>query len=241
MEENLEKETEVIEEVEDKKLSKKQIKKYEKEIEDLNKQVFDWQQKYALALNTAAHHENLMKHYKQEYENFAKYRSQAMIEKIIPALDSFQMAFSLPATTRETENYRIGFEFILRQLKDALENEGVMEIAPVVGNKFDHNVHSAVESVETEDEKLVGTIQSVRLNGYKLKDRLIRPATVVVYVLKEIKEEIKEEAQEVNEEVKDEVIEETKVEEVEVDEIVNDTNENKEKTQEEINEEKGEN
>lgn len=233
MEENLEKETEVIEEVEDKKLSKKQVKKYEKEIEDLNKQVFDWQQKYALALNTAAHHENLMKHYKQEYENFAKYRSQAMIEKIIPALDSFQMAFSLPATTKETENYRIGFEFILRQLKDALENEGVMEIAPVVGNKFDHNVHSAVESVETEDEKLVGTIQSVRLNGYKLKDRLIRPATVVVYVLKVVKEEVKEE----NENVKDEVIEETKVEEVKVDEIVNDTNE----TQEEINEEKGEN
>ena len=237
MEENLEKETEVIEEVEDKKLSKKQVKKYEKEIEVLNKQVFDWQQKYALALNTAAHHENLMKHYKQEYENFAKYRSQAMIEKIIPALDSFQMAFSLPATTKETENYRIGFEFILRQLKDALENEGVMEIDPVVGNKFDHNVHSAVESVETEDEKLVGTIQSVRLNGYKLKDRLIRPATVVVYVLKEIKED----AQEVNEEVKDEVIEETKVEEVEVDEIVNDTNEIKEEIQEEINEEKGEN
>lgn len=233
MEENLEKETEVIEEVEDKKLSKKQVKKYEKEIEDLNKQVFDWQQKYALALNTAAHHENLMKHYKQEYENFAKYRSQAMIEKIIPALDSFQMAFSLPATTKETENYRIGFEFILRQLKDALENEGVIEIAPVVGNKFDHNVHSAVESVETEDETLVGTIQSVRLNGYKLKDRLIRPATVVVYVLKVVKEEIKEET----EDVKDEVIEETKVEEVKVDEIVNDTNE----TQEEINEEKGEN
>jgi molecular chaperone GrpE len=233
MEENLEKETEVIEEVEDKKISKKQVKKYEKEIEDLNKQVFDWQQKYALALNTAAHHENLMKHYKQEYENFAKYRSQAMIEKIIPALDSFQMAFSLPATTKETENYRIGFEFILRQLKDALENEGVIEIAPVVGNKFDHNVHSAVESVETEDEKLVGTIQSVRLNGYKLKDRLIRPATVVVYVLKVVKEEVKEE----NEDVKDEVIEETKVEDVKVDEIVNDTNE----TQEEINEEKGEN
>ena len=233
MEENLEKETEVIEEVEDKKISKKQVKKYEKEIEDLNKQVFDWQQKYALALNTAAHHENLMKHYKQEYENFAKYRSQAMIEKIIPALDSFQMAFSLPATTKETENYRIGFEFILRQLKDALENEGVIEIAPVIGNKFDHNVHSAVESVETEDEKLVGTIQSVRLNGYKLKDRLIRPATVVVYVLKVVKEEVKEET----EDVKDEVIEETKVEDVKVDEIVNDTNE----TQEEINEEKGEN
>ncbi len=174
---------------EEKKISKKQVKKYEKEIETLNIQINEWQQKYALALNTAAHHENLMKHYKSEYESFAKYRSQAMIEKIIPALDSFQMAFSLPATTKETENYRIGFEFILRQMKDALESEGVMEIAPIIGNKFDPNLHNAVESIETENEKLIDTIESVRLHGYKLKDRLIRPATVVVYVKKVVKEE----------------------------------------------------
>ena len=232
MEENLEKETEVIEEEveETKKVSKKQIKKYEKEIEELNAQIFDWQQKYALALNKAAHHENLMKHYKQEYETFIKYRSQAMIEKIIPALDSFQMAFSLPATTKETENYRIGFEFILRQLKDALENEGAIEIAPVVGNKFDHNVHSAVESIETDDEKLIGTIQKVRLNGYKLKDRLIRPATVVVYIEKVVKEEVKEE-------VNDEVVEEAK----EVNDEVNNIKEEVSSETQEINEEKGEN
>ena len=232
MEENLEKETEVIEEEveETKKVSKKQIRKYEKEIEELNTQIFEWQQKYALALNTAAHHENLMKHYKQEYETFIKYRSQAMIEKIIPALDSFQMAFSLPATTKETENYRIGFEFILRQLKDALENEGAIEIAPVVGNKFDHNVHSAVESIETDDEKLIGTIQKVRLNGYKLKDRLIRPATVVVYIEKVVKEEVKEE-------VNDEVVEEAK----EVNDEVNNIKEEVSSETQEINEEKGEN
>lgn len=191
MDENIEIEIPEVEETPEdtKKISKKVVKKLEKEIEELQKQVSDWQQKYALALNTAAHHENLMKHYKNEYESFAKYRSQAMIEKLIPALDSFQMAFSLPATTKETENYRIGFEFILRQIKDALENEGAIEIAPVVGEKFNHNLHSAVESIETEDEKLIDTIQKVRLNGYKLKDRLIRPATVVVYVKKAEKEE----------------------------------------------------
>ena len=210
MEENFEKHIPLEEETEiedSKKVLKKQIKKLEKENETLNKEVADWQQKYALALNTAAHHENLMKHYKNEYESFAKYRSQAMIEKIIPALDSFQMAFSLPATTKETENYRIGFEFILRQMKDALENEGVIEIAPVVGNKFDHNVHSAVESIETEDDKLVGTIQMVRLNGYKLKDRLIRPATVVVYIKKIEKKE--ESINNVNEEINKEEVDNT--------------------------------
>ena len=210
MEENLEKDIPLEDETEiedSKKVSKKQIKKLEKEIETLNNEIADWQQKYALALNTAAHHENLMKHYKNEYESFAKYRSQAMIEKIIPALDSFQMAFSLPATTKETENYRIGFEFILRQMKDALESEGVIEIAPVVGNKFDHNVHSAVESIETEDDKLVGTIQMVRLNGYKLKDRLIRPATVVVYINKIEKKE--ENINDVNEEINKEEVDNT--------------------------------
>ena len=208
MDENIEVEIPVSEEELDnqKKISKKYVKKLEKELEQMNNQVAEWQQKYALALNTAAHHENLMKHYKSEYESFAKYRSQAMIEKLIPALDSFQMAFSLPATTKETENYRIGFEFILRQLKDALENEGAIEIAPVVGNKFDHNIHSAVETVETEDEKLVGTIQKVRLNGYKLKDRLIRPATVVVYIEKVVKEE---NINNVNEEINNESVENT--------------------------------
>ena len=207
MTDNIDVEIPVVEEQdEQKKVNKKSVKKLEKEIEELTKQLNDWQQKYALALNTAAHHENLMKHYKHEYENFAKYRSQAMVEKIIPALDSFQMAFSLPATTKETENYRIGFEFILKQMKDALESEGVVEIAPEVGNKFDHNVHNAVESIETEDDKLVGTIQAVRLNGYKLKDRLIRPATVVVYVKKVKKEE---NINEVNEEINTDTVNET--------------------------------
>ena len=209
MEDNIEIEIPEVEETTEdtKKISKKVVKKLEKEIEELQKQVNDWQQKYALALNTAAHHENLMKHYKNEYESFAKYRSQAMIEKLIPALDSFQMAFSLPATTKETENYRIGFEFILRQIKDALEQEGAIEIAPVVGEKFNHNLHSAVESIETEDDKLVDTIQKVRLNGYKLKDRLIRPATVVVYVKKVEKKE--EDINNVNEEINTDTVNET--------------------------------
>ena len=131
-------------------------------------------------------------------------------QKLIPALDSFQMAFSLPATTKETENYRIGFEFILRQIKDALENEGAIEITPVVGEKFNHNLHSAVESIETEDEKLFDTIQKVRLNGYKLKDRLIRPATVVVYVKKvEKKENINPVNEEINTEDNTQTVNET--------------------------------
>ena len=166
----------------------REAKKYEKKINELNEELAKWQDQFAKALNTAAHHENLSKYYKNEYERFAKYRSQAMIEKLLPVLDSFQMAFSMQPTTDEAKNYKIGFEFILRMFKDALEQEGVKEIVPVVGQEFDANFQQAVETIEIEDVKEANKIQKVILNGYMLKDRLIRPANVIVSVLK--KEEV---------------------------------------------------
>lgn len=172
----------------------REAKKYEKRINELNEELTKWQEQFSKALNTAAHHENLSKYYKNEYERFAKYRSQAMIEKLLPVLDSFQMAFAMQPTTDEAKNYRIGFEFILRMFKDALEQEGVKEIVPMLNQEFDASFHQAVETIEVEDEKDVNKIQKIILNGYMLKDRLIRPANVVVSVLK--KEEVKDDSQE---------------------------------------------
>lgn len=178
----------------------REAKKYEKKIEQLNEEISKWQDQFAKALNTAAHHENLSKYYKNEYERFAKYRSQAMIERLLPVLDSFQMAFSMQPTTDEAKNYRIGFEFILRMFKDVLEQEGVKEIVPTINQEFDANFHQAIETIEVEDEKEANKIQKVILNGYMLKDRLIRPANVVVSVIK--KEEVKEDSIEESNEIK---------------------------------------
>ena len=178
----------------------REAKKFEKKIEQLNEEISKWQDQFAKALNTAAHHENLSKYYKNEYERFAKYRSQAMIERLLPVLDSFQMAFSMQPTTDEAKNYRIGFEFILRMFKDVLEQEGVKEIVPTINQEFDANFHQAIETIEVEDEKEANKIQKVILNGYMLKDRLIRPANVVVSVIK--KEEVKEDSIEESNEIK---------------------------------------
>lgn len=178
----------------------KEVKKLEKKIEELNEEVSKWQEQFSKALNTAAHHENLSKYYKNEYERFIKYRSQAMIEKLLPVLDSFQMAFAMEPTTDEAKNYRIGFEFILRMFKDTLEQEGIKEIIPVVGQEFDSNVHQAIETVEVEDEKDANKVQKVILNGYILKDRLIRPANVIVSVMK--KEEVANDSSEESNEIK---------------------------------------
>ena len=178
----------------------REAKKFEKKIEQLNEEISKWQDQFAKALNTAAHHENLSKYYKNEYERFAKYRSQAMIERLLPVLDSFQMAFSMQPTTDEAKNYRIGFEFILRMFKDVLEQEGVKEIVPTINQEFDANFHQAIETIEVEDEKEANKIQKVILNGYMLKDRLIRPANVIVSVIK--KEEVKEDSIEESNEIK---------------------------------------
>ena len=174
----------------------KKGKKYsQKEVDKLNEEISKWQEQFGKAMATAAHHENLSKYYKNEYEKSLKYRSQSVIESILPALDGFHFAFSVPAPTQEAENYKVGFEFVNKLLMSALESEGVSEILPKVGEKLDSSRHSAVEIVETEDETLVDTISKVMLKGYMLKDRIIRPANVAVYGLKKV-EEVNEETQE---------------------------------------------
>ena len=181
---------------EDKKNKKEKKKKKEMVSQEEYDKVQDMYQK---ALNTAAYHENLSKYYQKEYDKMMKYRSQSIIESLLPSLDGFEMAFRFEAKTPEAQSYRVGFEFVYKLLKQALIDEGVSEITPKPGDKFDSNIHQAVDTVETEDESLENTIKEVLLNGYMLKDRIIRPSNVKIYVKKEIKEEKQENE---NEEVK---------------------------------------
>lgn len=151
----------------------------------IEKHLYDeLQDQYVKALTTAAHHENLRKYYQAEYERSLKYRSQTALELMLPALDGFQMAFKFPAPTKEAENYRIGFEFVYKLLIDALGSEGMEQFTPKVGDSYDPINEQAIESIETEDSAKNGTIAQVLLNGYRLKDRLIRPASVKIYAKK---------------------------------------------------------
>jgi molecular chaperone GrpE len=187
-------------------------KKHDEEIEKLTKEISHWQEMYTKALNTAAHHENLSKYYRNEYDRLVKYRAQDLIERILPVLDSFQMAFSATSSSSEVEAYKQGFQFIFRLFKSALEAEGVSEIIPSKGTTFDATIHHAVETVEVTDEKEVGKVTEALLNGYMLHDRVIRPANVKVSVLKQEsveKEEPKEESIEgsqIKEETKNESV-----------------------------------
>ena len=93
-----------------------------------------------------------------------------------PALDSFERALQAP--TNQLNEFRGGVELIYKQLQDALAKLGVRAI-PAKGERFDPHVHEAIEMVETTDvpdHQVVDELQ----RGYKLKDRLLRPAMVKV-------------------------------------------------------------
>jgi len=171
----------------------KKIKKLEEEISLLKKEVDNWKNEYYRAY---ADTQNLRKSLEKDHQNAMKYRAEGFIDNLLPILDSFHVVLSKEPEDPTLKNYLIGFQFIYRNLVSALESEGVNEIAPKVGDKFDSSLMNAVEVEEKDGEE--GLITKVITNGYKLHDRLVRPANVVVskHPQEEVNAETKEEKNE---------------------------------------------
>ncbi|MBQ9730857.1 MAG: nucleotide exchange factor GrpE [Bacilli bacterium] len=177
-----------LDEVKDSKKKEKKNKKESINKDEYNKVIDAYtklEDQYAKALSTAAHYKNLQERYQKDYETMMKYRSQALMENLLSSLDSFQIALKFDAPTPEAQNYKIGFEFIYKMMLEALGNEGMVVVTPKIGEEFDSTKHQVMEAVECEEEKDVNKICEVMLNGYMIKDRVIRPASVKIYRLKE--------------------------------------------------------
>ena len=132
---------------------------------------------------------NLRDSIEKDHREVLKYRAAGFIEDLLPILDGFHMALSIETTSQEMKNFLTGFEFIYRNMVSVLENEGVNEVSPKVGDVFDPHTMSALETQYDEGEP--NRVVKVNAKGYKLHDRLIRPAIVVVSTNK--KDEEKEE------------------------------------------------
>lgn len=130
-----------------------------------------------LALRTAADHENYRKRAAREREEAVRYANQALLEELLPVLDNFEMGMQAAAQDEGSMIY-VGMDMVRKQLSEFLTNNGVKEIESE-GQPFDPNVHEAV-SQEVSDEVEDGTIIRVMRRGFTLRDRLLRPATVVV-------------------------------------------------------------
>jgi molecular chaperone GrpE len=123
-----------------------------------------------------AEFENARKRAAREQQEFRDFATADAIKALLPALDSFERALNAPAS--QPNEFRNGVELIYKQLQDALTKLGVRPV-PAKGERFDPHVHEAIEMVETSevpDHQVIDELQ----RGYKLKDRLLRPAMVRV-------------------------------------------------------------
>lgn len=141
--------------------------------EELEADVAKWKE---LSLRTAAEMDNLRKRTAREREEAIRYANQRLLEDLLPVIDNFEMGMQA-ASQDTTSMIYIGMDMVRRQLNDFLVSQGVEEI-PATG-AFDPNLHDAVaqEECAAGDE---GRILRVTRKGYKLRDRLLRPASVVV-------------------------------------------------------------
>ncbi len=168
-----------------KKVSKE---KYQKALEDLEKANADkdhWKNEYYRAY---ADMQNLRRSIEEEKRVAIRYRSEGFLEKLLPALDAFRMALVANPESQEAKNYQVGFQYIYRQLQQALEDEGVKEVTPKLNDPYDINYMHAVD-VEIRDDLPANVVTKVHSSGYKLHDRLVRPAMVTVSKKEEKKEE----------------------------------------------------
>lgn len=160
------------------KKEKKKIAKLEEELEKAKADCDHWKNEYYRAY---ADTKNLRSSLERDHKEALKYRAEGFIEELLPILDSFHMALGNEPTDPALKNYLTGFQFIYKNLVNVLTNEGVTEITPEIEKDFNPATMQAVDSVEAEE---AGKITKVYGKGYKLRDRLIRPAMVQVSVKK---------------------------------------------------------
>ncbi len=161
---------------------KKTLKKFRADIKQLKKEkeeyLTGWQKERAEFAN----------YRKQEDDRKAMF-SESMRERILSRFltvtDSFNMAFSnREAWEKVDENWRKGVEYIYTQLNTVFEEYGVKAIGEE-GDVFDPNIHQSIDLVETAKKEQDHTIAKVIQKGYKLGERVMRPARVNVYEYKE--------------------------------------------------------
>lgn len=131
-------------------------------------------------IRTAADFENFKKRAARERTEAAQFANASLLQKLIPILDNFEMAQNAAQTAQgdKLASLQSGIAMIQQQLKSALLETGLEEI-DATGKLFDPAFHEAVSQQETAEVPEGHVVQQIR-KGYKLRDRLLRPAAVIV-------------------------------------------------------------
>ena len=157
------------------------------QIEDLKNRAAKADENWDRLLRTTADFDNFKKRAAREKTESVQYANFSLLQKLLPVLDNFEMALAAAQTAASTPqsnagdklaSFQSGIVMIQQQLKNALAETGLEEI-DASGKPFDPNIHEAISQMESADVPEGNVLQQVR-KGYKLKERLLRPAGVVV-------------------------------------------------------------
>jgi molecular chaperone GrpE len=127
-------------------------------------------------LRAVAEAENARKRVQAEAVTGQKYAIERFAESLLPVIDSLEAA--LAASLDASQVTREGIELTLKQLKGAFQKSNLSEIHPAAGERFDPHRHQAMATVESQAEP--NTVAGVMQKGYRLHDRVLRPALVTV-------------------------------------------------------------
>jgi molecular chaperone GrpE len=122
-----------------------------------------------------AEFENARKRAERERVEFRDYASGSVVEQFLPVMDNFELALKSEGTV---EQMRSGVSLIVKQMEDVLKQMQVNPV-PAVGEPFDPRVHEALGTVDRDDMPDQYVAEEIR-RGYKLRERLLRPALVRV-------------------------------------------------------------
>lgn len=150
------------------------------QIEELKAQAAKAAEHWDRLVRQSADFENYKKRAARERQDAVKYATESLMQKLLPILDNFEAALTAVQSSNAEANQSLltGVSMIQQQLKGVLTEAGLEEIE-AQGKPFDPNLHEAVSQAESAEHPEGNVMQQLR-KGYRLRDRLLRPATVIV-------------------------------------------------------------
>lgn len=122
---------------------------------------------------------NIQKRNAKERQDAAKYRSQNLAQELLPVVDSLEQALAIEVEDEKAANLKKGVEMVYNIMMEALKREGIESLDPL-HEPFDPNFHQAIQIQPLEEGQAADTVVNVVQKGYVLKDRVLRPAMVIV-------------------------------------------------------------
>ena len=131
-----------------------------------------------LAMRSQADFENYKKRATREKEEAVRFANSSLLERLIAIIDNFELGLSAARAEGEQSPIYSGMMLVLKQLTDCLADNG-LEPIEAEGRQFDPNLHEAIAH-EPSDKIPEGKVIRQTRRGYRFKDRLLRPSSVVV-------------------------------------------------------------